>query len=331
MNVEIESRQETDKRIVYLNTLDIIGGIYSARLKYSQESIDELAQSIKRDGMITPIQVRQSFSQGEPCYVVVIGEKRFAAAKQMNLRNIPAEIIKVGDLEAFRMAFIEQLSVEELWQIHKIYGLWRLLMMTFELNDSAVKAILTAIESNIKQTSRLQNKADLSRTRSGQNTKHVPETSDTQGFGNATARKIDKQRSAAIALEWRPKLEKFLSELPRPITVHTLIWQRRVLEVPDEIMDLMLEGRISSVSLAMKLSAMERKTCETIVHKLKAGEIAEHNLRSLIDEQKIESLLGSCKLELKEIQTQLRTLEESRRIALLADLRGLRQKYVQAG
>ncbi len=84
---------------------------YQPRKEFDQEALDELAQSIKQQGVITPITVRK-MSNGR--YQLIAGERRFRAAKLANLGEIPAYIRVATDAQVMEMALVENIQRENL-------------------------------------------------------------------------------------------------------------------------------------------------------------------------------------------------------------------------
>ena len=81
------------------------------RTYFDQDKVDELAQSIKIKGVIQPIIVREN-TPGD--YELVVGERRFLAAKKAGLDKIPAIVKKISDTEMQEIALIENIQREDL-------------------------------------------------------------------------------------------------------------------------------------------------------------------------------------------------------------------------
>lgn len=80
------------------------------RKDFDEESLNELAQSIKENGIITPITVNK---QGEK-YQIIAGERRYRASKIAGLSSIPAYIKVVTELQTMEMALIENIQRDDL-------------------------------------------------------------------------------------------------------------------------------------------------------------------------------------------------------------------------
>ena len=105
-------------------------GKYQPRVDMRQESLDELAASIKAQGVIQPIVVRavDGAAQGESQrYEIIAGERRWRAAQIAGLATVPAVIRKVPDEAAIAMALIENIQRENLNPLEEARALERLI------------------------------------------------------------------------------------------------------------------------------------------------------------------------------------------------------------
>jgi ParB family chromosome partitioning protein len=99
-------------------------GKYQPRLTMDPERLQELAASIKAQGLIQPIIVRGIGSDG---YELIAGERRWRAAKMAGLAEIPALVRTVGDQAVVAMALIENIQREELTPLEEAHALQRLI------------------------------------------------------------------------------------------------------------------------------------------------------------------------------------------------------------
>ncbi len=97
---------------------------YQPRKDFKAEALAELAQSIRAQGVIQPIVVRQI---NEETYEIIAGERRWRAAQQAELSEIPAVVRDVSDEAALAMAIIENLQREDLNPLEEALSLNRLL------------------------------------------------------------------------------------------------------------------------------------------------------------------------------------------------------------
>lgn len=104
--------------------LDMIQpGKYQPRVDMSQESLDELADSIKAQGLVQPIVVRP-INGGR--YEIIAGERRWRASKLAGLDTVPALVRDVSDRSAIAMALIENIQRENLNPMEEANALHRL-------------------------------------------------------------------------------------------------------------------------------------------------------------------------------------------------------------
>jgi ParB family chromosome partitioning protein len=90
----------------------------------NQIALNELAESIKTQGIMQPILVR---SVGDQKYEIIAGERRWRAAKLANLKKVPILIKDISDESALVMALIENIQREDLNSIEEAEGIQRLI------------------------------------------------------------------------------------------------------------------------------------------------------------------------------------------------------------
>ena len=95
----------------YIALKDIRTNPYQPRKQFSQKKIEELAASIKENGLIQPIILRKSSLFG---YEILAGERRFRATSFLGLETIPAVVKELSDDEMLKQAIIENLQREDL-------------------------------------------------------------------------------------------------------------------------------------------------------------------------------------------------------------------------
>jgi ParB family chromosome partitioning protein len=123
-----------DGKLAHLPVELIQRGKYQPRRDMHQEALEELAESIKVQGVMQPIVVR---SIGEGRYEIIAGERRWRATQLAGLDKIPAVIREVPDEAAIAMALIENIQRENLNPIEEAVALKRL-QDEFELTHAEV-------------------------------------------------------------------------------------------------------------------------------------------------------------------------------------------------
>ncbi len=114
-----------ERELRQLDVLSIQPGRYQPRHIIANESLQELADSIREQGIIQPIVVRPI---NHDRYEIIAGERRWRAAQLANLTEIPALIRHVPDESAIAMALIENIQRENLNPIEEASALQRLLV-----------------------------------------------------------------------------------------------------------------------------------------------------------------------------------------------------------
>ncbi|QRY80536.1 ParB/RepB/Spo0J family partition protein [Pseudomonas sp. PDNC002] len=129
-----EAAQVDSKELQYL-PLDLIQrGKYQPRRDMDPQALEELAQSIKAQGVMQPIVVRPI---GKGRYEIIAGERRWRATQQAGLDKIPAMVREVPDEAAIAMALIENIQREDLNPIEEAAALQRL-QQEFQLTQQQV-------------------------------------------------------------------------------------------------------------------------------------------------------------------------------------------------
>lgn len=106
---------------------------YQPRREFEESQLQDLAESIRSEGLIQPIVVREVDGR----YQLIAGERRWRAFKLLKLGKIPARIIKAGDSSSASMALIENLQRENLNPIEESMG-YASLLRDFDLTQEQV-------------------------------------------------------------------------------------------------------------------------------------------------------------------------------------------------
>ena len=125
---------------------------FQARKKFENESLKQLAESIKKNGLIQPIIIRKDKNNKK--YQLVAGERRLRACKIANLDKIPAIISNLDDRKAFESGLIENLQREDLTSIEEAEGYSRL-MNEFNYTQEELASAVSKSRSHIANLLRL--------------------------------------------------------------------------------------------------------------------------------------------------------------------------------
>lgn len=108
------------ERVMELLLDDIVPNKNQPRSKFKDETLDELAESIKEFGVLQPIIVR--ITEGEDKYEIIAGERRYRATKKNGINTIPALVIEnVTDTASLEMALIENIHRDNLSPMEQAY------------------------------------------------------------------------------------------------------------------------------------------------------------------------------------------------------------------
>ena len=113
-------------------------GRYQPRTKMDEAALDELAASIREQGVMQPILVRP-VEAGR--FEIVAGERRWRAAQRAGLKDVPALVKSVPDNHALALALIENIQREDLNPLEEAVGLARLIEEFGLTHDAAAKAV----------------------------------------------------------------------------------------------------------------------------------------------------------------------------------------------
>ncbi len=131
------------------------------RKKFDQQALEELAESIRLHGVITPITVRHGEKDGY--YQIIAGERRWRAARLAGLKEIPAMVLEASEGEVMELALIENLQRQDLNPIEEAEGYDRL-MQQFGLTQEEIANRVVKSRSAVANALRLLGLPDEVRT-----------------------------------------------------------------------------------------------------------------------------------------------------------------------
>ena len=117
-NVKKETKEKSSE--ILLN--QIRANQYQPRTSFDQKKLEELAESIKKHGVIQPVLVRKDGKGFE----LVAGERRFRAAKLAKLKKIPVVVSNISDVQSLEIAILENIQREDLNPLEVAKGYQRL-------------------------------------------------------------------------------------------------------------------------------------------------------------------------------------------------------------
>ncbi|EDY87295.1 chromosome partitioning protein [gamma proteobacterium HTCC5015] len=130
-------------------------GTYQPRRHFAQEALEELADSIREQGVLQPIVVRPVGAR----YEIIAGERRWRATQLAGLQDIPAVVKRLDDQAAAAAALIENIQRENLNPLEEAHALQRLID-EFELTHSEVSQAVGRARASVTNLLRLLELAD---------------------------------------------------------------------------------------------------------------------------------------------------------------------------
>ena len=202
-----EAVQVDSKELQHL-PLDLIQrGKYQPRRDMDPQALEELAQSIKAQGVMQPIVVRP-IDKGR--YEIIAGERRWRASQQAGLDKIPAMVREVPDEAAIAMALIENIQREDLNPIEEAAALQRL-QQEFQLTQQQVADAVGKSRVTVANLLRLIALPDEIKTLLSHGDLEMgharallglPENRQVEGARHVVARGLTVRQTEALVRQW---------------------------------------------------------------------------------------------------------------------------------
>jgi ParB family chromosome partitioning protein len=146
-----ETKVETPKNQLPISYL--IPNKYQPRKIFDKRNLEDLTNSIKERGMIQPIIVRKS-NDDKLKYEIIAGERRWIAAQQAGLHNVPVVITEADDLKSLEFAIVENVQRHDLNPLEEAQG-YKRLIDEFSYDQEKVSKFIGKSRSHITNTLRL--------------------------------------------------------------------------------------------------------------------------------------------------------------------------------
>jgi len=218
-----EEAAQADSRELQYVPLDLIQrGKYQPRRDMDATALDELAQSIKAQGVLQPIVVRPI---GQGRFEIVAGERRWRACQQAGLEKIPAMVRELPDEAAIAMALIENIQREDLNPIDEAVALQRL-QQEFQLTQQQVAEAVGKSRVTISNLLRLIGLPDEIKTLLSHGDLEMgharallglPAEQQVEGARHVVARGLTVRQTEALVRQWlngKPKVEAAVKSDP---------------------------------------------------------------------------------------------------------------------
>ena len=142
-------------QLTVLNMNDILPNRFQPRIRFDEEKLEELAESIGKYGVIQPIVVRPIGNKFE----IIAGERRYKASMLANRSTIPAIVVNLSDKDSEEIALLENVQRQELSPIEEAVSYKRILDMGYITQEGLAKK-LGKSQSTIANKIRLLNLDD---------------------------------------------------------------------------------------------------------------------------------------------------------------------------
>ncbi|MDO9633375.1 MAG: ParB/RepB/Spo0J family partition protein [Humidesulfovibrio sp.] len=152
-SIRPESVNTAEVRLIPIST--IVPNPHQPRKEFDPQALEDLSASIKVQGVLQPILVRP-LADGKEGYELVAGERRTRASKMAGLKEIPALVRTLTDMETLAIALIENLQREDLNAIEEARGFQQLLK-DFGLNQEELARQVGKSRSALANSLRLLN------------------------------------------------------------------------------------------------------------------------------------------------------------------------------
>ena len=148
-----KKKENTNLQRLNVNISDLSPNKYQPRVHFDQGKLAELASSIKKNGIIQPIAVREDkVDPGR--YEIVAGERRWLAAQNAGLHEVPIVLLNLSDNEALEVAIVENIQRDDLNAIEEAKGYQRL-SDEFNYDHEKIANFMSKSRSHISNTLRL--------------------------------------------------------------------------------------------------------------------------------------------------------------------------------
>ena len=142
-----------DDKINRVAISDLIRNPYQPRETFNKAKLEELANSIKKNGIIQPIAVRPNKSEAGK-YEIVAGERRWLAAQKAGLHDIPVTVLDLSDVESLEVAIVENIQRDDLNPIEEARG-YKRLSQEFNYDHEHISKLMSKSRSHVSNTLRL--------------------------------------------------------------------------------------------------------------------------------------------------------------------------------
>jgi len=152
-DVEQKEKNIEKKELNKVSISDLSRNPYQPREIFNETKLEELAKSIKKNGIIQPIAVRPKKNElGK--YEIIAGERRWLAAQKAGLHEIPVTVLDLSDQESLEVAIVENIQRDDLNPIEEAKG-YKRLFEEFKYDHESISKLMSKSRSHVSNTLRL--------------------------------------------------------------------------------------------------------------------------------------------------------------------------------
>lgn len=203
---------------------------YQPRHNFDEVKLDELAQSIKKNGVIQPIAVRPDKIEPDK-YEIVAGERRWLASQKAGLHEVPIIVLDLDDNESLEIAIVENIQRDDLNAIEEAKG-YKRLADEFGYDHEKISRFMSKSRSHVSNTLRLLTLPVDVIGMIEEGTLTAGQTRPLIGLINATeiAEEIVSKKLSARSVEFLTRAQKGVQKTGLRIDANILSEQKKIEE-----------------------------------------------------------------------------------------------------
>lgn len=141
-----DEAEESGKKLLNINSIKLPSS--QPRRYFDPQAMQSLVESVKTDGILQPLLVRPI---GDNQYELVAGERRYKAARELGLKEVPVVIRDLTEQQALHIALVENLQREDLNPVEETEGILQLLSHHLECPQDDVVRLLYRMQNDVQR------------------------------------------------------------------------------------------------------------------------------------------------------------------------------------
>ncbi|MFB2935555.1 ParB/RepB/Spo0J family partition protein [Aerosakkonemataceae cyanobacterium BLCC-F154] len=142
-----DETDESPEKVLSIDSIKLPAS--QPRRYFDAQAMQSLVESIKADGILQPLLVRPL---GNNLYELIAGERRYRAAHEIGLKEVPVTIRELTEQQALRIALVENLQREDLNPVEETEGILELLSHHLECSTDDVSKLLYRMQNDVQRT-----------------------------------------------------------------------------------------------------------------------------------------------------------------------------------